>query len=295
MNRVPLIIGDPECVAPVGALLGEGPVWDPRDERLYFVDIKGETLFAYDPESKTTERWNAPQMLSAVGLHRDGGFIGACKNGFVRVIVSKAGLQVTPLAHPEAKLANNRFNDGKVAPDGSFWAGTMDDREVETSGSWWRYNGVDDMAQIATGFHVTNGPAFDTSRNRVYLTDSAAQKIFVAEPCGRYIENLRIFLQFDLDQGYPDGMEVDAEGCLWVAFWDGGCVRRFNPAGDLIAELSLPVSRPTSIALIADRIFITTARIGMDDDTLSREKQAGGLFEARFSTHLGQQATHYFE
>jgi sugar lactone lactonase YvrE len=89
--------------------------------------------------------------------------------------------------------------------------------------------------------------------------------------------------RFGEGQGYPDGMTVDREGCLWVAFWDGWCLRRLSPSGECIDTLDLPVQRPTSCTFggpALDRLFITSARIGLDPAALAGQKQAGGLFAA---------------
>ncbi len=89
------------------------------------------------------------------------------------------------------------------------------------------------------------------------------------------------FLQFKAGDGYPDGMTVDAEGCLWIAFWDGGCVRRYSATGDWLETVATPVSRPTSCAFGGrdlDRLYISSASIGLDQQALGMQPNAGGLF-----------------
>ncbi|MCB9954339.1 MAG: SMP-30/gluconolactonase/LRE family protein [Parvularculaceae bacterium] len=281
------LTGEAECIAPVGAVLGEGPLWDPRAGKLVFLDIKGERIFRIDPETRALENYAVPGMISAVGLRESGGYVASWRNGFTRLFIEDGAVKQTPIVTVEADQPTNRFNDGKVDPKGGFWAGTMDDDEKEVSGSWWRLAPDGRAQKKDTGFKVTNGPAFDQTRGRMFLTDSAAQTIFTAESDGATFENKRTFLQFGKGDGYPDGMEVDCEGCLWVAFWAGSAVRRFSPDGELLETLPLPVRQPTSVAFAGDRLFITSAKVGLSEERLKEAPLSGGLFMAQLARPLG--------
>lgn len=282
------------CVAPVEAVLGEGPLWDPRIGKLVFLDIKGERLFLYDPQSEETQTVLAPGKISALGLRAAGGYICARKDGFALLDLDGGILTMTPLAAPEADRPDNRFNDGKVDPFGGFWAGTMDEREKnDTAGAWWRLAPDGAVEKIDHGFHVTNGPAFDLARERAYFTDSARRTIFVSRATPTGFIDKRVFLKFGDGDGYPDGMEVDAEGNLWVAFWDGGAVRRFSPDGDMMESVAIPAQRPTSVAFAGARIFVTSARIGVSVEDLKRFPASGGLFEISVSRDLGYCERYY--
>jgi len=281
------LTGEAECIAPVGAVLGEGPLWDPRIGKLVFLDIKGERIFRIDPETRTLEDYAVPGMISAVGLRESDGYVASWRNGFTRLFIEDGAVKQTPIVTVEADQPTNRFNDGKVDPKGGFWAGTMDDDEKEVSGSWWRLAPDGRAQKKDTGFKVTNGPAFDPARGRMFLTDSAAQTIFTAESDGETFENKRVFLQFGKGDGYPDGMEVDCEGCLWVAFWAGSAVRRFSPDGELLETLPLPVRQPTSVAFAGDRLFITSAKVGLSEERLKEAPLSGGLFMAKLARPLG--------
>lgn len=282
-----LFLGDIECIAPVGAALGEGPLWDPRINRLLWLDIKGGKVFRLDPETRRTETIAAPGMVSALGLAAGGGYVCVRRDGFARLTIDNGAARFSALADPEADLPGNRFNDGKVDPKGGFWAGTMDDSEKAASGAWWRLAPDGSATMLDDGYRVANGPAFDAARGRVYITDSARQTIFVADSDGEKLGEKRVFLQFGAGDGYPDGMEVDAEGALWVAFWDGGEVRRFSPDGERLESLTLPVPRPTSLAIVSRRIFITSASVGLSSQQLKLAPLSGGLFAARLARPLG--------
>jgi sugar lactone lactonase YvrE len=132
------------------------------------------------------------------------------------------------------------------------------------------------------GYHVTNGPAFDAIRGRMYHTDSALRVIYAFDfSASGEISNRRLFKQFREDEGHPDGMTVDADGNLWVCFWDGWCIRRLTPDGEIAERLAMPVQRPSSCAFGGpdlDRLYVTSARRGIDEQALVMQPCAGGLF-----------------
>lgn len=286
-------ISDARCIAPLGAVLGEGPLYDPREGALYSLDIKGEKIFRTNLATEETEAINAPGKVSALALSKSGGLVCAKEDGFARLNIEKRSASFTPIVDPEKELHGNRFNDGKADPLGGFWAGTMDNAEKNASGSWWRLAPDGAVTKIDGAFHITNGPAFDPERGRVYLTDSATRTVFVAKTDGASISNKRAFLQFGEGDGYPDGMEVDAEGCLWIAFWDGWSVRRFSPNAELLLEAALPVPRPTSVAFVEDSLFVTSALIGLDSNLRNHAPLSGGLFHFQLSRGLERPAAFF--
>jgi sugar lactone lactonase YvrE len=267
------------CVADVQAVLGEGPIWVAREAALYWLDIKGRKIFRLS-EAGELDQWPTPFRVGSIAPRANGGFIAGTDQGIAEIDLSSGRLQI--LFNPEEELASNRFNDGKVDRSGRFWAGTMDDEERRASGALYRF--MEDLSWVAVdaGYKVTNGPAFSPDGKRMYHNDSARQVTYVfdIDEAGN-AANRRTFLQFGEGDGYPDGMIVDAEGCLWIAFWDGGCVRRYSPDGELLRTVEMPVSRPTSCAFGGsglDRLYVTSARIGLDETALGMQPNAGGLF-----------------
>ncbi len=267
-----------ECIADVKAVLGEGPMWDPREQALYWVDIPERRVF----------RWSQADGARTIEVERHfcsllprarGGFIGGGYDGFLEIAPD---LSVTVIADPEPGLPSNRFNDGKVDRAGRFWAGTMDRNEREASGSLYRLDPDRSWTRIDSGYRVTNGPAFSRDGRTMYHTDSARQIVYAFDLAeDGSASNRRVHLQFGEGDGYPDGMTVDAEDCLWIAFWDGWCVRRFSPAGERLAELRVPAQRPTSCAFggpALDRLFITTASRDLTSEEREAQPCAGGLF-----------------
>jgi sugar lactone lactonase YvrE len=273
--------GGAECVADVRAKLGEGPVWLAAEQALYWVDILGQTVF----------RWHEAEGLRTIPVERPvcslmprtgGGFIGG---GYDGVIAVDADFAVTPLVSPEPELSGNRFNDAKIDRAGRLWAGTMDRKEREASGSLYRMGNHLAWERIDSGYRVTNGPAFSRDGRVLYHTDSAIQTVYAFDLADDgSVGSRRVHLTFGEGDGYPDGMTVDAEDCLWIAFWDGWCVRRFAPSGELLATIDLPVQRPTSVAFGGaglDELFVTSAARGLTEADFAQQPQAGGLFRLR--------------
>ena len=272
-------VTDVRPVAKVGAILGEGPVWVERDQALYWVDIKGLKIFRLDRQGNSRS-WDTPFRIGSLAPRRSGGFIAGTDLGFAHVDLD-AGL-FEPLVNPEAERTTNRFNDGKVDRHGRFWAGTMDDQEAQASGALYRLDAQLTWVRADDGYRVTNGPAFNASGRLMYHNDSARQVTYLFDLDGSGMpSNRRIFVQHGPGHGYPDGMTVDAEDCLWIAFWDGWCVRRFSPAGEYIATLELPIQKPTSCAFGGpdlSQLYITSASIGLSLYERAEQPCAGDLF-----------------
>lgn len=275
--------GQPQvtCVADVKAVLGEGPVWVAHEPALYWVDIHGRKVFRLDPNGQV-RAWDTPVRVGSLAPREGGGFIAGTDQGFALVDLLLG--RFDHIGNPDAQQGSNRFNDGKVDRSGRFWAGTMDDREKEATGSLYRLDGKLRWTRVDEGYHVTNGPAFSPDGRSMYHNDSGRQVTYVFDVDDEGVaSNRRELARYAGDDGYPDGMTVDAEGCLWIAFWDGWCVRRLSPDGERLAELPVPVQKPTSCAFGGEALgtlFITSARRGLEGTELQRQPLAGGLFAA---------------
>lgn len=272
-------VGQVQCVADVAAVLGEGPVWVEREAALYWVDIKGHGVFRLDG-SGAVRRWDTPFRIGSLAPRDRGGFVAGTERGFA--FVDLESMRFDPFDHPEADLPGNRFNDGKLDREGRFWAGTMDDSERSAAGSLYRLDARLQCGRVDEGYSVTNGPAFSVSGRRMYHNDSGRQTTYMFDLDEQGVaSNRREFLRFGEGDGFPDGMTVDREDCLWIAFWDGWCVRRFSPDGECLATFRLPVQKPTSCAFggpALDRLYITSASIGLGDEDKAAQPCAGGLF-----------------
>jgi xylono-1,5-lactonase len=270
-----------KCVAAAAASLGEGPLWDGARDVLWWVDIKSPTLHTHHFASGANHAQPLPHRLTALGLAVDADLVGVGDPGFVRLSVS-ADLQVSiaeviaPLSLPRGM----RFNDGKVDASGRFWAGSMEDAEVAACGDLYRLDRQRQVSLVRSHIGVPNGPCFFADGTMLF-TDSARGRItaLTLDAAGDPVTE-QLFAQFSPSQGYPDGMTVDAEDHVWIAFWDGGCLRRLSRTGQLVAEIELPVQRPTCPTFggaALDQLFVTSATTGLSAEQRHRQPLAGGL------------------
>lgn len=269
------------CVDAAKAVLGEGPVWDHRRGCLWWVDIKGKEIRRFDPLTRAILRIEIDQMVTSIGLAKLGQLIVTTRDG--AALLDPKSWKLGPLHRIEEGRPQNRFNDGKVDPAGRFWVGTMDDDEAIASGALYRISPDFGSVLIDDGYRVTNGPAFSANGRTMYHSDSALGITYRYElNSDGNAERREIFAQFSQRDGCPDGMTVDSEDHLWIAFWDGWCIRRLCPNGEVVDEIDLPVQRPTSCGFGGpqlDRLYVTSARVGLDEATLAEQPEAGGLFE----------------
>lgn len=265
----------------IRALLGEGPLWSAREQAIYWVDIKGCALHRYGLDD-SRQSWTMPDFLGWVVERRDRpGFVAGFRN-FV------AELSLSPFAirerfKPEPKLVGNRLNDAKVDPAGRIWFGSMDDAEKASSGGFYRLDADFSYHQVDSGYICANGPTFSADGKRVYHTDSLRNEIYQFDiNDDGSLANKRVFAHFEAKDGSPDGMTTDAEGFLWVALWGGSGIVRFDPAGKRERFIPLPVSQVTSCCFAGDkldRLFVTSARIGLTPQQQHNEPHAGSFFE----------------
>jgi sugar lactone lactonase YvrE len=291
MNAFP----DPECIWDLKMQLGEGPVWSDAEQALYFVDILGRQVHRLVPGTGARSSWPAPARVSFIVPVAGGGFLCGLEDG-LRRFDPVAG-QFGPLHGIEPLLASNRLNDGYVDAGGRLWFGTMHDPEEDATGSLYRLAGLPDHPEpvlVDTGYTVSNGPAIDAKRGRLYHNDSARRLIFVFDwDEDGLLSNKRVFAE--LEQGYPDGIAIDADGTLWVALFDGGGVQRFRPDGSPDGFVAFPCRHVTKIAFgDADgrTAYATTARKNQTASVLDRQPLSGGLF--RFRVEVPGMPQHLF-
>ena len=272
-----------QCLWAAGATLGEGPLWSPREAALYWVDIKAPALHRYRLEDGDKTSWVMPEPLGWVIERANGeGLVAGFKDrGFAFLTPGTMAPEV--IGHPEPDYPDNRFNDAKADAAGRIWAGTMDDNEREARGSLYRLDPDLDWHRVDKGYVVTNGPALSPDNGTLYHTDTFEGTIYAFDVSnGGKLKNKRVFVTIPEGDGYPDGMTCDAEGHLWVAHWGGWRITRFTPDGQVERVIEMPVSQVTSVAFGGpelDRLFVTSAAIGLSAEEREEQPLAGGLFE----------------
>lgn len=272
---------DVHCVWSANAVLGEAPVWVAVDAAVYWVDIGRGQILRYRVPDARTGIWAMPTPMTALAPMRDGRLLCTSRQA-IHAFDPQSG-HLASLAQLDFQARDVRINDGCAHPDGAFWFGTMDLGESEPVGDFYRWFDEDRCERIPAAFGITNGPAFSPDGDAAYFVDTLNRRILCAPiKDGVLAAALRLFARIPEEDGFPDGLAVDAEGGIWCAHWGGARVTRFDAAGHVSDVIRLPVSNATKCAFGGarlDRLFVTTARKGLDAAALAAEPLAGGLFE----------------
>ncbi|GHC94301.1 SMP-30/gluconolactonase/LRE family protein [Novosphingobium pokkalii] len=269
----------PEPVWPLGATLGEGPVWVARDAALWFVDIKAPAIHRFVPETGATATWTAPAQIGWVLPCADGGLLAGLQSGVHRFDPATGDFAL--VVAPEAHVPGNRLNDATVAADGAVWLGSMDDAEAADSGLIYRLDAQGCVDSGLPSVSITNGPAFSPDGTTLYHHDTLGRRIWASTIEAGRVTATRLFAEIEDGAGYPDGPVVDADGCLWVGLFAGWGVRCYDPAGKLIGAVPFPVANVTKIAFGGPDLrtaYATTATKGLNAAERAAQPLAGALF-----------------
>jgi sugar lactone lactonase YvrE len=275
-----------EPVGDVTAALGEGPYWVPEDSCLLWVDIPNGFLFRTSVPSGDTVSVKLSEVSAAFPT-LDGEILTAGGNRLVLRAPAESGEGWTERTIASAPAREGvRFNDAAVDPAGRVWVGSMDIAEKEPLGVLYRLDPGGALTPVVTGVTVSNGLGWSPDGSRLYYADSPMHRIDVFDyvPATGEVFQRRVFAELSSAEGVPDGLTVDADGCVWVAMHDGSALRRFTPYGQQDAVLPLPVSRPTSCAFGGpgmSELYVTTASIGLTDAERAAQPLAGRLLRLR--------------
>ena len=262
-----------EVAVRASALLGEGPTWDAAAQRLIWVDILHSRVHLFAPDTGRRAVLATEQHVGAAKPRVGGGLVVNLRDG--------VGLYEAPDA-PDGSygafrwlhrdpVPGRRGNDAAVAPDGALWAGTMRYDEAPGGGTLTRLAPDGTARRVLDGVTISNGVGWSPDGRLMYYVDTPTRRIDVldvaVEGDGVTVRGRRPLVEIEEGAGFPDGLTVDADGCVWVALWDGGAVRRYTPRGELDRTVPLPVRRPTACAFggreLAD-LYVTTARVDVD-------------------------------
>ncbi|WP_022684151.1 SMP-30/gluconolactonase/LRE family protein [Sphingobium bisphenolivorans] len=257
-------------------MLGEGTLWSQQENAVYWTDILGPALNRLSLDDGAIQRWPMPEPLGWLAERMGGGFIAGFQSGFAHMSLDP--LSIVPLSDPEPHLPGSRMNDGKADASGAIWCGTMDMAEEQDVGALYRLDPDGSWAVMDSAYGVPNGPAFSPCGQWLYHSDTAKRVMYrFARSADGGISDREPFIRFAEEDGYPDGMTVDAEGHIWVAHWGGGRVSRFTPDGKLDRAILLPAKQVTNICFAGpelDRMFVSSAAIGLPNTVYD-----GGFYE----------------
>jgi L-arabinonolactonase len=272
-------MADIACVAHTNDVLGEVPRWHPVERVLYWIDAFKPAVHRLDPASKQLDSWTPPEKLGSFAPRAAGGLLIAGRNGLAHYDPASGTLE--RIVDPEAGAAVNILNDGRCDRNGRFWVGSMSRTMERASGRLYRLD-RGRLDTVADDIWVANGVCWSPDDGRMYFADSHLKTIFVYDfdLSAGALGPRRVFAAMDDRPGVPDGSSVDADGFVWNAVFDGGCLIRYTPDGRIDRTIQLPVSRPTACAFGgADlaTLYVTTARFRLAPDKLATEADAGGL------------------
>ncbi|MEV7063523.1 SMP-30/gluconolactonase/LRE family protein [Streptomyces collinus] len=254
------------------AELGEGPTWDATAGRLLWIDILGSRMHTYDPATGRRTVRRTEQHIGAVKPRAGGGLVLNLRDGIGLLDPDDSFRWL----HHEP-VPGRRANDAAIAPDGALWAGTMRYDEAPGGGTLSRVTGGGTVEAVLDDVAVSNGTGWSPDGRLMYYIDSPTRRVDVFDYADGRISGRRTLAVIEEGAGFPDGLTVDAEGCVWVALWQGSAVRRYTPGGELDRVIELPVSLVTACAFggpdLTD-LYVTTARVGLTDPPAL----AGALF-----------------
>ena len=270
----------PDVVVQARAQVGEGPVFDARSGRLCWVDINNGTLFETDLRS-------GEQNETDVGIVLGAAVPRATEDGFAVAVADGLGLWtgVLELHEPILPEPHRRMNDAKCDSRGRLWAGSTHVAFEAGGGALHRWDGKSPSVVVTGGFNLPNGIGWTVEDDTIFFADTFAYTIYRAD--------------YDADAGavgafsvhcacgdeWPDGLAVDVDGCIWVAFWGSSEVRRISPGGEVIAVVPMPVTQPSSCAFGDDgTLYITSACAGLSEQELAEQPLAGSVFAVATST-----------
>ena len=222
--------------------LGEGSMWHAASERFFCVDIHGCTIYAWSPTTQAVQSWILPERVGWIIPRTDGdGFMVGLQSGFARVwLEPELRLERWSCPHPDAP--DVRLNDAKADCHGRIWAGSMNNRNPsQADGQLVRLDGSGTFEVLERNIHIANGPAIAADGTWMLHNDSFLNTTY------RYnisktgqLSDKTLWRSYTEAEGTPDGMTIDANGNVWIAFWGGTCVRQFDPNGTQLQQMDLP-------------------------------------------------------
>lgn len=280
--------------------LGESPFWHPDEALLYWIDIPGRQLHRADPRSGKVQGWAMPSEPGCIAPARsvgvNSGLVIALRDGIYRALQWGGALELlTPAPYDPA---TTRFNDGKADPLGRFWAGTIyeprDAARAQLFALDCRGGQAPQLTPKAADATTANGLAWSPDAATLYWADTPRHLIraWRWDANSNALSDERVFKQWPLKPagwqsgmsgygGRPDGAAVDVQGNYYVAMFEGGRLLKLSPAGDVLAEWTVPAQCPTMPCFGgADlkTLYLTTARQGRPADELARWPDSGCIF-----------------
>jgi sugar lactone lactonase YvrE len=259
------VMTDIELVYSADRVVFESPVFDPQHRRIMFADLRDGTLFTFYEDSGKIETRELGGPVGSFGMCASGRIVVA-QGRTVSVVDLDSGERETLVADID-EPPGNRFNDGKVGPDGCFWVGTRDARRdagrvPHGNASLYRITPDGRIERKSTGYATSNGLAFTPDGRTMYHADSHNGRVdaWDLDPVTGQISGRRVLATLATGEGRPDGAACDSEGYYWSAGVSAGCLNRFAPDGRIVAKIALPCPKPTMTCFSDDYLYVTSMK-----------------------------------
>ena len=273
----------PKVIWRANTKLGEGTLWVPSHNSIYFVDIKKKNIFSLNTISNKKKIFKLDKEIGFIVHVRKNIFLLGLKSE-IRIINLK-NKKILKSIKIEDDKPFNRINDGKTDPKGRVWFGTMDNSERRVkNGSLYCLDKKLDLYEVDKKYYITNGPTF--INNDTFLhTDSFLGIVYKIKINKKYkIIKKNKFLKFSKKEGSPDGMTIDSKKNIWICHYGGACISVFNSKGKRVHRINLPAKNITNCAFGGydnKEIFVTSALKGMKRNELKKYNFSGSLFSIK--------------
>jgi sugar lactone lactonase YvrE len=277
------------CVVNPGCSLGEGPLWDSDSQRLYWVDILENRIYRYDPADGVTRSWTTPEHVGFVIVKPGGKLVAGFKSGLHHV---ELGDDETVTSARIDRVDRNRddvrFNDATSDAEGRMWACTLGGTPEEPLGAYYCYDGDLTRRTVDAGYFVANGPALSPDRSLLYTVETSGHPrrrkgVYVSRiAASGALEDQRLLIPWDAYDSSPDGVVTDGDGNLWLGEFHGNVLRCFSSEGEQLAAVPLTAWNITKAVFGGERgdlLYVTSARVEVDEQTLARYPDTGGVIE----------------
>jgi len=283
LNNLNITTSDPKVIWNSKTILGEGTLWVPSHNSIYFVDIKKKKILILNVKT------NKKRIIK---IDKEIGFLAHIKKD-IFILGLQAELRIVNLKNKETIRSIpieedkplNRINDGKIDPKGRLWFGTMDNPERNIkNGSLYCLDKKLNIHKVDTKYYITNGPAFINNDNFLH-TDSRSKIIYKIKINKKYkIVKKSKFLKFSKKDGSPDGMTIDSNKNVWICHFGGACISVYNLKGKKIHKINLDAKNITNCTfggLKNNEIFVSTALKGMNKSEIKKYKFSGSLLKIK--------------
>ena len=282
-NKLKILTSEPKAIWKAKTILGEGTLWVPPQNSIYFVDIKKKNILTFNIKTKKKKIIKVNKEIGFLAHIKKNIFILGLKSElrFVNLKTKK----IIKSIQIEKNKPLNRINDGKTDFQGRLWFGTMDNLERKVkNGSLYCLDKKLILHKVDTNYYITNGPVF-INKDTFLHTDSRRKIIFKI----KINKNFKIvkktkFIKFSKKDGSPDGMTIDRKKNIWVCHFGGGCITVFNLKGERIYKIKLPAKNITNCTfggINKDEIFVTSALKGMKKNEIKKLSLSGSLFNIK--------------